>query len=270
MARLIPFPNRTAAAGSDAVRIAYDTLAPAYDALTAATRHDLWLDALEGVALRHGLRGRRLLDIACGTGKSFLPLLERGYAVRACDCSPEMVRRALAKAPSAAVLVADMRELPDIGRHDLVTCLEDALNCQLHSDDMRAALAGIARSLDTEGVALWDLNTLGLIRSSFACDWVADRGEWFLAWHGSASSEIGAGGVVEARIDTFRRRGTVWHRSTSRHRQRHWPVAEVTRLAEEAGLEVLEVLGQERDGLRLVANVNEEVHRKAVFVARRA
>ena len=268
MTRLIPFPNRTA--GADAVRTAYDTLAPAYDALTAAIRHDLWLDELERLALRHGLRGRRQLDIACGTGKSFLPLLERGYAVTACDCSPEMVRRAVAKAPNAAVLVADMRALPDLGRYDLVTCLEDAFNCQLHTDDLRGALAGIARSLDAHGLAIWDVNTLGLIRSCFSSDWVADRGEWFLAWHGSASPEVGPGGVVEARIDAFRRRDTTWQRSSSRHRQRHWPVAELRRQAEEAGLEVLEVLGQEPDGLTLAPEVDEAVHGKALFVARRA
>jgi ubiquinone/menaquinone biosynthesis C-methylase UbiE len=225
MTRLIPFPNRTATASAEAVQTAYDPLAPAYDAFTAGIDYDAWLTEVERVARRHGLRGRRVLDIACGTGKSFMPLLERGYAVTACDCSPEMVRRALAKAPEAVVVMADMRALPDLGRYDLVTCLEDAFNCQLHTDDLRGALAGIARSL-------------------------------------------GAGGVVEARIDAFRRRGTTWERASSRHRQRHWPVAEVRRLAEEAGLEVLDVLGQAGD--RLDAGVDEDVHGKALFVARRA
>jgi SAM-dependent methyltransferase len=266
MTTLIPFPNRTATAGAEAVKTAYDTLAPAYDAFTAGIDYDVWLGEIERVARRHGLRGRRVLDVACGTGKSFMPLLERGFAVTACDCSPEMVRLALSKAPGAAVVIADMRALPNLGRYDLVTCLEDAFNCQLHTDDLRGALAGIARSLDTGGLAIWDVNTLALVRACFSCDWVADRGEWFIAWHGSASPEVGAGGVVEARIDAFRRRGTTWQRSSSRHRQRHWPVAEVKRLAEEAGLEVLEVLGQHGD--RLTGDVDEDVHGKALFVAR--
>jgi SAM-dependent methyltransferase len=101
MPTIISFPRRSGPVPADPVQIAYDALAPAYDAFTAAYRHDRWLDAIERVAEVHGLQGRRLLDIACGTGKSFLPLLERGYDVTACDLSPEMARRAAGKAPSA-------------------------------------------------------------------------------------------------------------------------------------------------------------------------
>jgi hypothetical protein len=72
---------------------------------------------------------------------------------------------------------------------------------------------------------------------------------------------------VEARIDSFRRRGAAWLRSTSRHRQRHWPVAELTRLAGQSGLEVLEILGQGAG--QPLAPVDEHEHVKAVFVARR-
>jgi len=271
--RLIPFPSRGASAGADSqpVRVAYDTLAPAYDAFTAGLRDDdAWLTELELVAQSHGFDGRRVLDLACGTGKSFIPLLDRGYAVTACDISPEMVRRALSKAPDAAVLVADIRSLPALGQFDLITCLEDAVNCLLHADDMRSLLRGIARSLAPKGVAVWDLNTLALIRSCFSCDWVADRGEWFFAWHGTGPRDLGPGSVAEARIDTFRRRGATWLRATSRHRQRHWPIAEIKRLAGEAGLEVVEVLSQARGSMELVSEVDEIEHHKVLVVASRA
>jgi SAM-dependent methyltransferase len=267
---VIPFPKRSAPADADAVRVAYDTLAPAYDAFTAGLRDDArWLGDLEVVARSHGLDGRRVLDVACGTGKSFLPLLDRGYAVTACDVAPEMVRRAAAKAPDANVVVADMCALPALGQFDLITCLEDAVNCLLHPDDVRGALRGIARSLAPGGLAVWDVNTLALIRPCFSCDWVADRGEWFLAWHGMGPRDLGPGGIAGARIDTFRRRGEAWLRSTSRHRQRHWPVAELTRLAAESGLEVLDILGHARGAAEPLVPVDEDEHVKAVFVARR-
>src|SRR3954454_12293784 len=109
---------------------AYDGLAPAYDAFTAGHEYECWLDYLEALAVEHGLPGRDLLDVGCGTGKSFLPMLERGYDVVACDLSPQMVARAREKMPTGAarVLVADMRELADLGAFDLVTCLDDAIN----------------------------------------------------------------------------------------------------------------------------------------------
>lgn len=273
MPTIISFPPRRASpsdpGGPDHVRLAYDALAPAYDAFTAADCHDRWLDEIERVARRHGLRGRTLLDIACGTGKSFLPLLERGYAVTACDLSPEMARRAAAKAPNARVLVADMCALPDLGRFDLVTCLDNALNYLLQPHEIRSALAGIAEHLTADGVAIWDVNTLSMLRGSFAGDCVADRGEWFVAWHGMGSMDTGAGGLVEARVDAFQRRGDTWTRSTSHHRQRHWPIGEMRRLAAASGLRIVEVLGQHR-GARLEPGCDEDDHIKALFVARRA
>ncbi|WP_053226284.1 class I SAM-dependent DNA methyltransferase [Solirubrobacter soli] len=242
MDTLIPFPNRIAPAGSDAARIAYDTLAPVYDALTAGVDDEARLDVVEELAHRHGAGGRRVLDVACGTGRSFLPLLGRGYAVVACDSSPAMVRRAANKAPQVPMLVADMRALPQLGRYDLVTCLGGAFNCLLHHDELRAALRGIVRSLEPDGLAIFDAHTLALTRSCFAGDWVADRGEWFIAWHGTASPEIGPGAVVEARVDAFRRRPAAWERTSARLKQRHWPVAEIARQARASGLTVLDVV----------------------------
>src|SRR4051812_2157103 len=95
---------------------AYDTLAPFYNSYTRRFGHEAWLSNLEAIARDHGLRGNRLLDVGCGTGKSFLPLLARGYEVTACDISPAMVERAVeAAAGSAEVVVADARDLPVLG-----------------------------------------------------------------------------------------------------------------------------------------------------------
>jgi SAM-dependent methyltransferase len=265
-----PGPRRPAARPeADPVRLAYDALAPAYDALTADSRHDVWLAQVERLALAHGLGGRRVLDLACGTGKSFLPLLGRGYAVTACDLSPAMAGRAAAKAPGARVLVADMRALPPIGTFDLVTCLDEALNHLIGRQELARTLDGIARRLAEGGVAIWDVDTLARVRSSFSSDWIADRGEWFVAWHGTGSADVGPGAVVEARIDAFQHRGETWARSTSRHRRRHWPPAEVERVARAAGLEIVQVLGRDRDA-QLDPELDEQRHLEAVFVARRA
>ena len=65
--------------------LAYERLAPVYDRFTADYDHDGWVARLLELARRHGLRGWRVLDIGCGTGKSFEPLVERGFEVTACD-----------------------------------------------------------------------------------------------------------------------------------------------------------------------------------------
>ena len=94
---------------------AYEALAPVYDVLTAGYPHDRWLEQLEEIAVEHGLRGRRLLDVACGTGASFLPMVNRGYSVTGCDIAQAMLDRARQKAPRARLEHADMRCLPSWG-----------------------------------------------------------------------------------------------------------------------------------------------------------
>jgi trans-aconitate 2-methyltransferase len=100
-------PSATAALST------YEALAPSYDEMTVEYRYDRWLPALERLALEHGLTGSRVLDVACGTGKSFAPLLERGYDVSACDLSPHMVARAREELAGlrADVRQADLAEL---------------------------------------------------------------------------------------------------------------------------------------------------------------
>ena len=76
--------------GDDAARRAYDVLAPSYDAFTLGFgyKYETWTATLLAKAEEEGLRGNRLLDVACGTGFSFIPLLERGWEVTGCDISP--------------------------------------------------------------------------------------------------------------------------------------------------------------------------------------
>jgi SAM-dependent methyltransferase len=260
----------TISALRDDAELAYDAVAAAYDTLTASYPYDAWLASLEELALRHGLRGRRLLDVACGTGKSFEPLRRRGYDVVGCDVSREMLERAAAKAPGVPLHHADMRALPRLGTFDLVTCLDDSLNYLLEPEDLRAALEGIARQLAPHGVAVWDLNTLAMYRSSFSEDWVTERDGTFVAWRGAAGGATSAGGEARAVVEAFARTATgTWERSTSEHRQRHWPEPVVVDLAARAGLRVLSVTGQRR-GAVLGGRLDELVHTKAVYVARRA
>src|SRR5581483_2990470 len=264
------YVENVAACGSGLAREAYDRLAPVYDLFTEGYDHATWLGELEMLALEHGLTGRRLLDLACGTGKSFLPMLERGYRVRACDLSPAMVALAAGKVGEQDVdlFVADLCDLPDAGPADLVTCLDDAMNYLVGDDDLLLALSGIERCLRPGGLALFDVNTLATYRTSFASDAVVEGPGSFLCWHGLVTAgDFDEGDVAEAAIEVFEEQpGGCWRRTTSRHVQRHRPVAEMRDAIAAAGLELLAVRGQARGG-RLVRFEGELAHPKLVYLA---
>jgi SAM-dependent methyltransferase len=247
-------------------RDAYEALAVNYDLLTADYQHDVWSERLEALALEYGLVGTRLLDLGCGTGKSFLPLLRRGYVVTGCDLSPAMLEIAQLKAPSAVLLEADLRDLPKLGEFDLVTALDDPLNYLLTEADLESALAGMTRNLAPGGLALFDLNTLTQYRGQFARDSVVEDCSSFIVWQGRGGTGMSSGALVEATVDVFTPAGGEnWRRKSSLHRQRHWPQPAVVDIARSAGLEVLAVHGQ-RPGAQIDASFDELVHIKAIYV----
>ena len=78
---------------------------------------------------RTGCAAAPSLDLACGTGKSFLPFLRRGFDVTGCDSSSAMLAEAARKAPEAKLVHADLRDAARmVGRFDLVNCFDDSLN----------------------------------------------------------------------------------------------------------------------------------------------
>jgi SAM-dependent methyltransferase len=246
---------------------AYDAVAPGYDLLTAGYAYDRWTGALEDLAREHGLRGERLLDVACGTGKSFLPFLERGYEVTACDVSPAMVAIAEEKAGGRARCeVADMRALPLMGAFDLVTCLGDALNHLADLDAVREALTGMAANLAPGGLAVLDLNTLAAYRE--VPDAVAEDEHRLVVWNGGAAAIAEPGGAAVLAIDVFERVGELWSRRTTRQPHRHHPVADLLALLPAAGLELAALRGQ-APGAVLEPYAGEAAHPKAIVLARR-
>lgn len=243
---------------------AYEAIAPVYDDFTAHHDYELWLGNLLPELRRHGLSGRRLLDVGCGTGKSFLPMLERGWEVTACDISPSMLELARAKAGDRVRLaVADMRELPVFGAFDLVWALDDAVNYLLSGEEMGAALSGMRANLVPGGLLMFDVNTLEAYRSFFAETERVERGGRRLVWRGQASADTPPGSISEAQFEV---EGDAVERHV--HRQRHFPEAELLELIDAAGLEFLDVFGHGYDAV-LKQPVEELVHTKAVYVARR-
>jgi SAM-dependent methyltransferase len=247
---------------------AYAALAPAYDLLTEGYAYGPWLAAIERLALMHGLAGRRLLDVGCGTGKSFLPMLDRGFEVTACDISPEMVAEARHKVGARAeVLVADMRRLPELGEYDLITCLDDGINHLLEPEEVVDAFECLRANLAPGGLLVFDINTLLAYRD--VPDVVVEDDDRLLHWRGGLAELAAPGEEAEVVIDVFTHEGDgLWRRSVSRQRHRHHPVEEIWEIAEEAGLEVAALVGQ-RPGAVLDDELDERVHHKAVFVLRR-
>ena len=248
----------------------YDTMAPYYDAFTAHHDYELWTAVIRRLAGEHGLVGTRLLDVGCGTGKSFLPFVVDGWQVTGCDVSLRMLELAPAKAPHVRLHRADARELPRLGSFDLVLLLDDVVNYLTEPGDVVRAMAAARANLASDGVIVFDINLLRTYRTFFAEAAIVEDGDRYLAWRGRTPPDAEAGVLAEAALDVFVRDGDGgWLRLDGGvHRQRHHTEEQIRDALALAGLECLGVYGHGLDGIPS-PGAAELRDTKALFIARR-
>jgi bacteriocin biosynthesis cyclodehydratase domain-containing protein len=252
-------------------RDAFEATARVYDVLTAHHDYEKWTVLIEGLARPHGLADRgRLLDVGCGTGKSLLPWLARGWSATGCDLSPAMLACARPKLPpEVELLVADARRLPELGPFELVLLLDDVVN-YIDAADHAELFAGVTRVLAPDGLAIFDLNTLDTFRTFFAEDDVREDDGVMVVWRGLGNPEHAPGESADATLDAFVRDDDgVWQRSHALHREHHHPLDRVEATLESAGLELVAAYGQDQDCN--VDPVPDELrHSKVIVIARRS
>jgi len=249
----------------ESARLAYEAFAPIYDDFNHLNDYEMWFGALLPELERHGLRKGRLLDIGCGTGRAFEPMLRRGWEILGCDLTPGMLAQARRKFGDAVPLeVADIRALPVFGEFELVWALNDVINYLVGDDDLERALAGMRANLASGGLVLFDANTLSLFEASFASgdDEGMSVGEW--RWVGQEEA-VEAGATFEAHVSG----GEI---DPHLHRERHWTEEQIRAALETAGLELLTVLGQREVDAKVLLEQppDEQGHYKVIYIAQAA
>lgn len=95
--------------------------------------------------------GRRLLEVACGTGR-YLEHLQRRFEVTGLDREPAMLREARRRLPGVPLYRGDMRAFDLGSRFDVVLCLFSSIGYAQDRRELRAAIASMARHLTPGGI----------------------------------------------------------------------------------------------------------------------
>lgn len=247
---------------------AYDLLAPAYDEFNADNSYEQWLgEVLLPEMEKLGLRaGGRALDIGCGTGRAFPPLLERGWRVAGSDVSRGMLdlaREKFGDDPGViSIRQADIRDLPQDERpFDLVLALNDVVNYLTEDGDLERAFAGMQANRAADGLVCFDANSLDLYASNWLADSAGEMSQRGWVWTG-LTADASPGAVFEVEVSG---RGM----EPSLHRQRHWPRPAIEAALDSVGLSCLAVLGQrEEEGKIVLEDPPEESrHYKTIYIA---
>jgi ubiquinone/menaquinone biosynthesis C-methylase UbiE len=184
--------------------------------------------------------GAHVLDVPCGNGRLTFELENRGYRVTGIDLADEFIAEARSRAPdgSASIefILGDMRNIEGLGLYDGAFCFGNSFGF-LEYADMEKFLAGVTRALKPG--ARFIVNTAMAAESVLpdfeeqSChemgDIVMTIKERYVAEKSCVDSEY-----------IFERNG-----ETDSRKAKHWiyTVAEIRRMLERAGFEVLNCFG---------------------------
>lgn len=109
------------------------------------------LRAIVEEELRTG--GRRLLDVACGTGLH-LEHLKAHFDAEGLDLSPELLEISRQRNPEVTHHLADMRTFELDARFDVITCLFSSIGYMTTVDDLHRAIERMAAHLVPGGLLI--------------------------------------------------------------------------------------------------------------------
>lgn len=249
--------------GDDPVLEAYEAFAPIYNDFNHLNDYEMWVGRTLLPALEeHGLKHGRVLDVGCGTGRAFAPLLRRGWQIFGCDLSPAMLERAREEGGEEVELaVADMRELPVFGEFELIISLNDPVNYLLGDGDLERAFAGMRANLADGGLVIFDCNSMSTYKSVYSTEIreVEQNGRRWI-WRG-----VGEVGGDPTRFESHIEGDDI---ETISHQERFRTEAEIRDAMQSAGLEFRAVLGMEEVDKEVVLAEppDEDRHYKIIYI----
>ena len=195
----------------------------------------------------------RLLDVPCGNGRVSIELAKRGFRVTGLDISAEFIEEARAavvktEGIQAKFILGDMRELDFAATFDGAFCFGNSFGFMKYVD-MGKFLNGVARALKPG--------------ARFIAETAMAAESLLPDFEEQTSHEVGDISLTikeryiaeESCVDSeyiFERKGM-----SETRKAKHWiyTVAEITRMLEQAGFEVIEIFGSlKREPYKLGSN----------------
>ncbi|MGG0667550.1 class I SAM-dependent DNA methyltransferase [Sporosarcina koreensis] len=227
---------------------AYTEFALVYDELMTDIPYDAYVDLISVAG--DGIKGKKIIDVGCGTGLLSVKLAKSGAFVTGIDLSRDMLAIAEKRATDLSLTI-DLLELPmqEIGgaeQFDIAVIAIDSLNYLPDQESVLNTFKGIHSVLNYGGVLIFD------VHSTFKTDVIFLEGPFTFdndriayIWHTEEGDEEHS---VLSELSFFvKEESGLYRRFDERHEQRTFHVFEYVDLLREAGFTIERIFADWED-----------------------
>jgi len=135
----------------------YKKYAKFYDKVYSKKKYDEEVAFIKSVISNFKVKGKNLLDMACGTGTHAKKFADSGFNVTGVDINSEMLKIAKAKVKSATFLEGSMQTFKSKEKFDIITCLFSAINYNKNISELKTTIKNFHNLLNNGGILIFDL-----------------------------------------------------------------------------------------------------------------
>lgn len=226
----------------------YERFAYLYDDLMRDVPYEKWVQLIQIMCQKYEVNEKKLLDLACGTGELSVRLSKAGYTVTGVDLSGDMLTVAQEKAARSGenidFLQQDMSEIELINSYDIIGIFCDSLNYLQTEEEVQSTFQRVKHYLQKKGLFIFDVHSLHKINHVFIDQtYTYDDDAICYIWN---CFEGDTPNSVDHELTFFVEDGSgKYDRIDENHTQRTYPVSTYVKWLNEAGFEVLELIGED-------------------------
>ena len=201
--------------------------------------YNSWCEYIEKMFELYGIRPRRILDTACGTGNITIPLSASGYELCGLDLSASMLSLAESKARASKqkiqFLNQNMINMNLREKYQAVLCMCDGVNYILEEEELRRYFAAVYKYLEKNGVFIFDISSYNKIRNILGNNtFHEEKNNKHYIWNNNFDEESD---TIELELIFFVPQGELYRKFEEHHIQRAYKQEYLSGLLAEAGFE---------------------------------
>ncbi|MCS0670874.1 class I SAM-dependent methyltransferase [Cytobacillus firmus] len=232
--------------------MSYGKFAYLYDRLMEDVPYDSWIKLVNEKHAEFNVPGKKLLDLACGTGQLSIRLSKQGYDVTGVDLSEDMLAVAQAKAEQDGLQIPfylqNMAELEGFSEFDIIGIFCDSLNYLETESEVKDTFMRAHAHLKRDGLFIFDVHSIYKIMQIFMNQTFAENDEEIsYIWH-SYQGEYPNSVEHDLSFFVLEEETGKYDRYDELHFQRTYPIDQYENWLRECGFELLNISADFEEG----------------------